>query len=113
MAPVYAECMRMIAASLTLCLVLLTASKATAQAAAPLWTFAVSGDSRNCGDFVMPAIAAKVKGENDAFYWHLGDATGRDSAFRRKLSADCLGRLSGPTDQGVRIDPGISGTRES
>jgi len=33
----------------------------------------VSGDSRNCGDFVMPAIAAKVKSENDAFYWHLGD----------------------------------------
>ena len=37
------------------------------------WTFAVSGDSRNCGDFVMPAIAAKVKAENDKFYWHLGD----------------------------------------
>jgi hypothetical protein len=37
------------------------------------WTFAVSGDSRNCGDFVMPAIAAKVKAESDAFYWHLGD----------------------------------------
>lgn len=37
------------------------------------WTFAVSGDSRNCGDFVMPAIAEKVKSEGDAFYWHLGD----------------------------------------
>src|SRR5579862_7324062 len=37
------------------------------------WSFAVSGDSRNCGDFVMPAIAAKVKTENDDFYWHLGD----------------------------------------
>jgi hypothetical protein len=37
------------------------------------WTFAVSGDSRNCGDFVMPAIASKVKAEKDAFYWHLGD----------------------------------------
>jgi len=37
------------------------------------WSFAVSGDSRNCGDFVMPAIAAQVKAENDAFYWHLGD----------------------------------------
>jgi hypothetical protein len=37
------------------------------------WTFAVSGDSRNCGDFVMPAIAAKIKAEHDAFYWHLGD----------------------------------------
>jgi len=37
------------------------------------WTFAVSGDSRNCGDFVMPVIAARVKAEGDAFYWHLGD----------------------------------------
>jgi hypothetical protein len=37
------------------------------------WSFAVSGDSRNCGDFVMPVIAAKVKADNDAFYWHLGD----------------------------------------
>lgn len=46
---------------------------APAQAARSTWTFAVSGDSRNCGDFVMPAIAAKVKAEKDAFYWHLGD----------------------------------------
>jgi hypothetical protein len=47
--------------------------QAGAQAAPSSWTFAVSGDSRNCGDFVIPAIAAKVKAENDAFYWHLGD----------------------------------------
>jgi hypothetical protein len=46
---------------------------AMAQTNSPSWTFAVSGDSRNCGDFVMPAIAAKVKAEKDAFYWHLGD----------------------------------------
>jgi len=46
---------------------------AAAQAADSTWTFAVSGDSRNCGDFVMPAIATRVKAENDAFYWHLGD----------------------------------------
>jgi hypothetical protein len=39
----------------------------------PDWTFAVSGDSRNCGDFVMPAIAAHTRAEHDAFYWHLGD----------------------------------------
>ena len=37
------------------------------------WTFAVSGDSRNCGDFVMPVIALRVQAEKDAFYWHLGD----------------------------------------
>ncbi len=37
------------------------------------WTFAVSGDSRNCGDIVMPAIAASVHHDQAAFYWHLGD----------------------------------------
>jgi hypothetical protein len=37
------------------------------------WYFAVSGDSRNCGDVVVPAIAADAKKHNAAFYWHLGD----------------------------------------
>ncbi|MGD0957870.1 MAG: hypothetical protein ABR953_13725 [Candidatus Acidiferrales bacterium] len=37
------------------------------------WKFAVSGDSRNCGDVVMPAIAAGVKKTKPLFYWHLGD----------------------------------------
>src|ERR1700735_1505445 len=46
---------------------------AGAQNAGATWTFSVSGDSRNCGDFVMPAIAAKVRDEKDGFYWHLGD----------------------------------------
>ena len=45
------------------------------QSAAPgaTWRFAVSGDSRNCGDVVMPGIAAGVKQSGAAFYWHLGD----------------------------------------
>jgi hypothetical protein len=37
------------------------------------WRFIVSGDSRNCGDIVMPAIAAHSSHYNPAFYWHLGD----------------------------------------
>jgi hypothetical protein len=37
------------------------------------WNFAVSGDSRNCGDVVMSAIAAGAAKDNAAFYWHLGD----------------------------------------
>jgi len=37
------------------------------------WTFAVSGDSRNCGDIVMPAIAGGARHDQAAFYWHLGD----------------------------------------
>jgi len=39
----------------------------------PAWKFAVSGDSRNCGDIVMPAIAAGVLESQAQFYWHLGD----------------------------------------
>ncbi|HTK95834.1 MAG TPA: hypothetical protein VL382_09360 [Terriglobales bacterium] len=41
--------------------------------AAAQWKFAVSGDSRNCGDVVMPAIAADARREGVRFYWHLGD----------------------------------------
>jgi hypothetical protein len=37
------------------------------------WRFAVSGDSRNCGDITMPAIAEKVNASQAQFYWHLGD----------------------------------------
>ncbi len=37
------------------------------------WTFLVSGDSRNCGDVVMPAIAAQGTRYAPLFYWHLGD----------------------------------------
>lgn len=37
------------------------------------WSFAVSGDSRNCGDVVMPSIAQSARAHQAAFYWHLGD----------------------------------------
>jgi len=37
------------------------------------WKFAASGDSRNCGDIVMPAVAAAVKKSGARFFWHLGD----------------------------------------
>jgi hypothetical protein len=33
----------------------------------------VAGDSRNCGDVVMPAIAEAAKNNGAKFYWHLGD----------------------------------------
>ncbi|MGO9517898.1 MAG: metallophosphoesterase [Candidatus Korobacteraceae bacterium] len=45
------------------------------------WKFAVSGDSRNCGDIVMPAIARGVLHDGAAFYWHLGD-------YRRMTTVD-------------------------
>lgn len=50
-----------------------TASQALVKAPDEAWTFVVSGDSRNCGDVVMPAIAAGAQAHDAAFYWHLGD----------------------------------------
>src|SRR6266852_7374025 len=37
------------------------------------WSFVASGDSRNCGNVVMPAIAAGAEKNGASFYWHLGD----------------------------------------
>ncbi len=37
------------------------------------WSFVVSGDSRNCGDVIVPAIAAGAMSHSAQFYWHLGD----------------------------------------
>ncbi|HKW18959.1 MAG TPA: hypothetical protein VJO35_15735 [Terriglobales bacterium] len=51
----------------------LTARATESRTTPQTWTFAVSGDSRNCGDVVMPAIAADAQKHNVAFYWHLGD----------------------------------------
>jgi hypothetical protein len=45
----------------------------TAQSSSQTWYFAISGDSRNCGDVVMPAIATDAKKHDIAFYWQLGD----------------------------------------
>ena len=59
--------------SLVLLVVVLSIARAQNQQASGTWTFAVSGDSRNCGDIVMPAIAQSVLQEGASFYWHLGD----------------------------------------
>src|SRR5260370_10420784 len=86
LAPGYAECMFRLRFPPSLFMpgalfVSAFVPSAIAQSADASWNFAVSGDSRNCGDFVMPAIAAKVNAEKDDFYWHLGD-------FRAMSSAD-------------------------
>jgi hypothetical protein len=49
------------------------AAKPAARPPTSSWAFAVSGDSRNCGDVVMPMIAAGARVQHAAFYWHLGD----------------------------------------
>ena len=50
------------------------------------WYFAVSGDSRDCGDLIMPKIANSVAAKRKQlplkFYWHLGD-------FRALYRIDC------------------------
>ena len=53
--------------------VLAAAPPVEAQQPGQTWRFAVSGDSRNCGDVVMPAIAVTATTNQAAFYWHLGD----------------------------------------
>ncbi len=54
-------------------LVVALAASASASPPGASWKFAVSGDSRDCGDIVMPAIAAGVLPNGAEFYWHLGD----------------------------------------
>ena len=56
-----------------LALFFLSCATAAALPPAAPWKFAVSGDSRNCGDVVMPAVAAGAVSNGAAFYWHLGD----------------------------------------
>ncbi|MGZ4789352.1 MAG: hypothetical protein ACXVZX_12600 [Terriglobales bacterium] len=51
---------------LACCILLVTTASAQLK-------FAVSGDSRNCGDVVMPLIAADATKNGAQFYWHLGD----------------------------------------
>jgi hypothetical protein len=54
--------------------VFLSAFLSTAQQSSDKpWRFAVSGDSRNCGDVVMQGIAKSVLAHEAEFYWHLGD----------------------------------------
>ena len=58
---------------LTLTLLAAALSAQRPEATSGTWKFAISGDSRNCGDIVMPAIAQGVRSDGAAFYWHLGD----------------------------------------
>jgi hypothetical protein len=55
------------------------------------WNFVVSGDSRNCGDVVMPAIAQGTKQDHGLFYWHLGDLRATydfDEDYREGIKTD-------------------------
>ncbi len=66
-----------------ICLMLLCAFASSVKAADKKnksWLMAVSGDSRDCGDIIMPKIARDIADKNAQtpveFYWHLGDLRG-------------------------------------
>jgi len=59
--------------ALTASLVLVAQTASAQQPAGGIWRFLASGDSRNCGDVVMPGIADTARKNQAAFYWHLGD----------------------------------------
>jgi len=63
------------------------------------WYFATSGDSRNCGDVVMPAIAADALKHDVSFYWHLGDL--------RKISAPDEDFIQEQAQKGTPADLGM------
>ena len=94
--------------------------------AAPVasWAFAVSGDSRDCGDVVMPKITASITGISKttpvAFYWHLGDfrngrqadrdyfvLNGGDEDYRSRAWDDFLARQIAPLEAVTQVFLGI------
>ena len=75
------------------------------------WYFAVSGDSRDCGDLIMPKIAQAIadnrKNAPVEFYWHLGDLRAIyrrdcDMAMREDTSFKCPPKFLKDEDAGVR-----------
>src|SRR5438874_12168721 len=87
---------KLVIAAILVLIVTPAALAASPKDSAESWAFAVSGDARNCGDAVMPAIAADALKHNAAFYWHLGDLRaiyGPDEDFVQERS-----REGKPTD---------------
>ncbi|HZT60575.1 MAG TPA: hypothetical protein VFA21_18365 [Pyrinomonadaceae bacterium] len=92
----------------------LLASASALQAAAKsgakekVWYFAVSGDSRDCGDLIVPKIAASIEQARSQtpaeFYWHLGDLRALyredcDILLRRDPTAKCPPDANKGTDK--------------
>jgi hypothetical protein len=61
------------AIAVALCLALAAQTGSAQESPSGAWRFLASGDSRNCGDVVMPGIAETAQKSQVAFYWHLGD----------------------------------------
>jgi hypothetical protein len=74
------------------------------------WYFAVSGDSRDCGDLIMPKIAKSIEASGAQtpvqFYWHLGD-------LRRMFDIDCdFIKRTRPDYDCKNRQPGVYGPNE-
>ncbi len=65
--------MRKLLDVLAACVFLAAAAATTCAQDNGSWSFALSGDSRNCGDVIVPEIANRVHQDGVSFYWHLGD----------------------------------------
>ena len=72
-----------------------------------VWYFAVSGDSRDCGDLIMPKIARSIRNRRATtpvqFYWHLGDLRANyridcDIAKRANPAFNCLPEKRNPNE---------------
>jgi hypothetical protein len=79
-------------------------ARASRAVAGKSWFFAVSGDSRDCGDLIMPKIAWSIEHNREPtpaqFYWHLGDLRGMyridcDYLKRKYPDYDCKARPAG------------------
>ena len=73
------------------------------------WYFAVSGDSRDCGDLIMPKIAQAIANNRQNapvdFYLHLGD-------LRALYRVDCdIAKVKDPAFQCVTGDPSPNQTQ--
>ncbi|MEI8296692.1 MAG: hypothetical protein WCH32_01595 [Pseudomonadota bacterium] len=89
---------------LQLLAVLLAVAPSFSAWSATAWTFAVSGDSRNCGNAVMPAIAAAVHANGDPFHWHLGDLRRtRGADVRSHVYGTLTGRVDGVGEVALRF----------
>jgi hypothetical protein len=88
------------------------------------WYFAVSGDSRDCGDLIMPKIARSIEtlraAAPVAFYWHLGDfrngrradrdfvlLNGNDDDYHERAWDDFINRQVKPLEAQTQVFLGI------
>ena len=104
-------------------LFLLSFGAAAAQAPAAPWKFVVGGDSRNCGDVVMPAVAAGAVSAGRGVLLAPGRlpralrlrrghpparrVSGRDEAHDHRLPEARLGRFPPEPDRPLRRDAGL------